>query len=163
MADINYADQTYFEAYFTEILSNLKTWVDSEKTIALKKVLIKNNSLLFYKNPNATETDTSEYEIVLPSEKYLDLSLTTLVSVFSWSEETYPNSVNPNLNDKPVLVLAERAVAEAEDGTDIVTYSFISMESVLTKVLDEITALNDRCQLLEDRITALENAAQTTG
>lgn len=157
MADIKYADQTYIEAYFTEILTNLKSWIDSDKNIALKKVLLKNNSLLFYKNPNAVDTDTAEYSIDLPIEKHLDLSLTEIVSEYSWTEELYPNSDNPNLDGKPVLVLAVRGVMEGEDGSDTITYKFLDMECVTNKLVNEINQLTEYCQQLEERISALES------
>lgn len=44
-------DESYFNAYITEILTELKAWIDTGGNIAIKKVLFSNNSLLFYKNP----------------------------------------------------------------------------------------------------------------
>lgn len=41
----------------------------------------------------------------LPEEIYLRSIGTTFVPDFTWSALAYPNSVNPNLNGKPVLVL----------------------------------------------------------
>lgn len=41
----------------------------------------------------------------LPEEIYLRSIGTTFVPNFTWSALTYPNSINPNLNGKPVLVL----------------------------------------------------------
>lgn len=41
----------------------------------------------------------------LPEEIYLRSIGTTFVPNFTWSVLTYPNSINPNLNGKPVLVL----------------------------------------------------------
>ena len=49
MSDKYYVD----EDYISEILILLKAWIDTDKNIAIKKVLYKNNSLLFFKNPNA--------------------------------------------------------------------------------------------------------------
>ena len=47
----------------------------------------------------------------LPSEQFLDLTKTTYVDSFTWSSTTYPNSTNPNLDGKPVLVLALKMTA----------------------------------------------------
>lgn len=131
MAVINYADQNYIESYITEILTELKTWIGTGKNIAIKKVLFKNNALLFFKSPEAVDTDEPQYKIDLPVERFLDQTQTVLVPKFAWTEEFYPNSTNPNLEDKPVFVLAVKGVANADDGTDTVTYSFLNMETII--------------------------------
>lgn len=117
----NYVD----EEYIKEILRKLKIWIDTDKNIALKKVLYKDNSLKFYKNPNAVETDTPEFKIDLPVEYFLDQTQTSFISEFIWSDTVYPESVNPNLDGFPVFVLAVKGA----DGT--VSYSFINMKSLM--------------------------------
>lgn len=117
----NYVD----EEYIKEILRKLKIWIDTDKNIALKKVLYKDNSLMFYKNPNAVETDTPEFKIDLPVEYFLDQTQTSFISEFIWSDTAYPESVNPNLDGFPVFVLAVKGA----DGT--VSYSFINMKSLM--------------------------------
>lgn len=131
MAVINYADQNYIESYITEILTELKTWIDTGKNIAIKKVLFKNNALLFFKNPEAVDTDEPQYKIDLPIERFLDQTQTVLVPKFAWTEELYPNSTNPNLEGKPVFVLAVKGIANADNGTDTITYSFLNMETII--------------------------------
>ena len=125
MATINYVDETYMNAYIGEILSNLKTWIDTDKNIALKKVLYKDNSLLFFKNPNAVDSDTPEYKIDLPIEKFLDQTKTKLIQEFMWNETDYPETENPNIDGNPVLVLAVKG------GEDSVSYSFLNMRYLL--------------------------------
>lgn len=61
----------------------------------------------------------------LPEEQFLDLTKTEFVENFTWSNTTYPGSTNPNLNGKPVLVLA----LKDEDGN--VAYSFINLEDLI--------------------------------
>ena len=117
----NYVD----EEYIKEILRKLKIWIDTDKNIALKKVLNKDNSLMFYKNPNAVETDTPEFKIDLPVEYFLDQTQTSFISEFIWSDTVYPESVNPNLDGFPVFVLAVKGA----DGT--VSYNFINMKSLM--------------------------------
>lgn len=110
---------------FETILTNaIKTWVDSEESLALKTALYNNNTLTFYKKPNATVDDTADFTINLPEEQFLDQTKTTFVNEFAWSEELYPNSTNPNLDTEPVLVLAVKG------DTDVV-YSFISMNKLV--------------------------------
>ena len=125
MATINYVDETYMNAYIGEILSNLKTWIGTDKNIALKKVLYKDNSLLFFKNPNAVDSDIPEYKIDLPIEKFLDQTKTKLIQEFMWNETDYPETENPNIDGNPVLVLAVKG------GDDSVSYSFLNMKYLL--------------------------------
>lgn len=112
---------TDFEATFT---NDIKTWVDGEESLGIKTTLYNNNTLTFYKKPNATVDDTADFTINLPEEQFLDQTKTTFVNEFVWSEELYPNSTNPNLDTEPVLVLAVKG------DTDVV-YSFISMNKLV--------------------------------
>ena len=112
---------TDFETTFT---NDIKAWVDSEESLALKTTLFKNNTLTFYKKPHATVDDTADFTINLPEEQFLDQTKTTFVNEFVWSEELYPNSTNPNLDTEPVLVLAVK-------GDTDVAYSFISMNKLV--------------------------------
>lgn len=110
---------------FETILTNaIKTWVDSEESLALKTTLYNNNTLTFYKKPNASVDDTADFTINLPEEQFLDQTKTIFVNEFVWSEELYPNSTNPNLDTEPVLVLAVKGDAD-------VVYSFISMNKLV--------------------------------
>lgn len=61
----------------------------------------------------------------LPEEQFLDLTKTEFVENFTWSNTTYPGSTNPNLDGKPVLVLA----LKDEDGN--VAYSFVNLEDLI--------------------------------
>lgn len=112
---------TDFETTFTNAI---KTWADSEESLALKTALYNNNTLTFYKKPNATVDDTADFTINLPEEQFLDQTKTTFVNEFAWSEELYPNSTNPNLDAEPVLVLAVK-------GDTDVAYSFVSMNELV--------------------------------
>lgn len=113
-----------FTDFETTLTNAIKTWVDSEESLALKTTLYNNNTLTFYKKPNATVDDTADFTINLPEEQFLDQTKTTFVNEFAWSEELYPNSTNPNLDTEPVLVLAVK-------GDSDVAYSFISMNKLV--------------------------------
>lgn len=113
-----------FNDFETTLTNAIKTWVDSEESLALKTALYNNNTLAFYKKPNATVDDTADFTINLPEEQFLDQTKTTFVNEFAWSEELYPNSTNPNLDTEPVLVLAVK-------GDTDVAYSFISMNKLV--------------------------------
>lgn len=81
---------------------------------------------------NTTQIATTEFVSTaisnavasLPADQFLDLTKTTYVDNFTWSSTTYPNSTNPNLNGKAVLVLA------LTDGTTT-TYSFVSLNDLV--------------------------------
>lgn len=67
----------------------------------------------------------------LPEEQFLDLTKTEFVENFTWSNTTYPGSTNPNLEGKPVLVLA----LKSEDGD--ISYSFVNLEDLITTYTGE--------------------------
>ena len=113
-----------FTDFETTLTNAIKTWVDSEASLALKTTLYNNNTLTFYKKPNATVDDTADFTINLPKEQFLDQTKTTFVNEFAWSEELYPNSTNPDLDTEPVLVLAVK-------GDTDVAYSFVSMNELV--------------------------------
>lgn len=113
-----------FTDFETTLTDDIKAWVDSEKSLGIKTALYNNNTLTFYKKPNATVDDTADFTINLPEEQFLDQTKTTFVNEFTWSEELYPNSTNPNLDTEPVLVLAVK-------GDTDVAYSFISMNKLV--------------------------------
>lgn len=104
--------------------SNLKTYIDSDKTKALKALTVKDNSISFYTNPDPDEATIADFTVDLPTEMFLDQTKTTFVQSFIWNDIQYPNSTNPNLEGKPVLVLAVK-------GDDEVTYSFLNMEALI--------------------------------
>lgn len=60
----------------------------------------------------------------IPADQFLDLNKTVFANPFTWSSSTYPGSINPNLDGKPVLVLA------LTDGENV-SYSFLNMEDLI--------------------------------
>lgn len=115
---------TEVDTKITDLTTELKAWVNGDESLGIKTALYTNNTLLFYKKPNATITDIADFTINLPAEQFLDQANTTLVNSFIWSEETYPNSINPNLDGQPVLVLAVKGDTE-------ISYSFVSMNELV--------------------------------
>lgn len=105
--------------------SNMKTYIDSSKTKALKAVAIVDNKINFYTDAAPVEGTEAAFVVDMPVEYFLDQAKTVLVQSFVWAEETYPGSTNPNLEGKPVLVLA----VKGDDNT--VTYSFLNLESLV--------------------------------
>ena len=107
------------------VVENVKVYVDSDKTKSIKGYLKKNNTWNFYNTDAPTEDTTPVISIDVPVEYFLDQTKTTFVQEFAWSEETYAGSTNPNLDGKPVWVMA----VKGDD--DSVTYSFANLEALV--------------------------------
>ena len=67
----------------------------------------------------------------LPVEMFLDQAKTRFVQSFAFTQETYPGGTDPNLNGKPVLVLALKARDHNNNNAETVTYSFLNMETLV--------------------------------
>lgn len=105
--------------------SNLKTYIDSDKTKAVKGYLKKDNTWNFYNTDAPTEESTPVFSIDVPTEYFLDQTKTTFVQEFAWSEELYAGSTNPDLDGKPVWAMAVKG------DNNKVTYSFVNLEALV--------------------------------
>lgn len=113
--------------------SKLKAWVNTQVSNAIdggfKDVKYANSTLYFFDETAPTSADEYAAKAVksvsLPEEQLLDQAKTVFAENFAWSETAYPSSVNPNLDGKPVLVLAVKG-----EGSDV-AYSFVSLEKLI--------------------------------
>ena len=112
-------------ANLTKYDGNLKTYIDSEKTKALKALAVKDNQINFYVNPTPTDDTTPDFTVDFPTEYLLDQTKTTFVQEFAWSDTTYAGSTDPSLEGKPVWVMAVKGDNET------VTYSFVNLEALV--------------------------------
>ena len=111
-------------------VGHLKTVLqDTKARLAdpIKFVSVANNTVSFFKT--ADGSGTAAFSFNFPSELVLDQLKTTFVANFAWSSATYPGSTNPNLDGKPVLVIAVKETDAA--GTVTTTYSFLNMEDLV--------------------------------
>lgn len=90
---------------------------------AFHSAKVDGNTVHFY--ASADKTGDAAFTMDFPVEMFLDQTKTAFVPKFAWSEETYPGSTNPNLNNKPVMVLAVKG------DNDTVTYSFLNMAALV--------------------------------
>lgn len=96
------------------------------------------------KGDTATKIAAAKTEIeaiinALPKEQFLDQAKTVVVDNFAWSEELYPGSTDPNLDGKPVLVLAVKNV-----DTETIAYSFLDFGKFLnTGKADKVANATD--------------------
>lgn len=81
------------------------------------------NTVSFF--TSADKTGAAVFTMDFPVEMFLDQIKTEFVPKFTFDEETYPGATNPNLNNKPVMVLAVKG--EGED----VSYSFLNMAALV--------------------------------
>lgn len=110
----------------TTSMQRVKSELDALDGMKFGSVGIANGKLNFYASTDGTGTVLKSID--LPAEKFLDLLQSGVVNNFAWSAATYPNSTNPNLDGKPVLVLA---LKNEEGVTTTVSYSFASLEGLI--------------------------------
>ncbi|MBQ4432290.1 MAG: hypothetical protein II877_12370 [Synergistaceae bacterium] len=67
----------------------------------------------------------------LPVEAFLDMVQTAFVSPFTWNNVSYPNSTNPNLDGKPVLVFAVKSIDHTNNDAETTTFSFVDMATLV--------------------------------
>jgi hypothetical protein len=103
----------------------IKNYVDLADAKSLKGYLKVGNTWNFYTVEAPTAEDTPVFSIDVPTEYFLDQAKTAFVQEFAWSAETYAGSTNPELDGKPVLVMA----VKGDD--DTVTYSFVNVETLV--------------------------------
>ena len=105
--------------------------LDTKYTGAFRSLSVVGNSVKFYASKDASGDPVATFD--WPEEVFLDQSVTSLVDNFAWSAVAYPNSTNPNLNGKTVLVLGIKGDKETNP---TVKYSFVNLE----KLIDVYTA-----------------------
>ena len=98
---------------------------------ALKAVAVSGNTVNFYTTSDTTGTAAFTFDF--PEEMFLNQLGTEIIENFTWSAASYPNSTNPNLDGKTVLVLA---VKGDKTTNPTIKYSFVNME----KLVDTYTA-----------------------
>ncbi|MBQ6737211.1 MAG: hypothetical protein IJP41_01990, partial [Synergistaceae bacterium] len=84
-------------------------------TDTIKFVSCANNTISFFKT--ADGSGTAAFSFNFPSELVLDQLKTKFVGNFVWSSATYPGSTNPELDGKPVLVIAIKETDAAGTAT----------------------------------------------
>lgn len=109
-----------------ELLSYFKgkmdTVIAAGDAKAFKAVDYADNTIRLYKNED--KSDETPATITLPEEMFLDQAKTKFVDNFAWDITTYPDSTDPSLEGKPVMVLAVK-------GDTSTTYSFVNLERLV--------------------------------
>lgn len=120
-------------ANLKQTVENMKVYIDSDKTVSIKGYLNENNTHKFYNTSTPTTDTTPIFSFDVATEYFLDQTKTTFVQEFEWSDTVYTGSTNPNLEGKPVFVLAVK-------GENSVSYSFINLETLIDTYKTKDTA-----------------------
>lgn len=92
----------------------------------IKKVAVSGNTVNFYKNKDAVVgTDSADFTFDFPAELVIDAAGTTFEPDFDFSAGSYGDATDPNLDGKPVLVLAVKTTAA--NGTTSTAFSFLNL------------------------------------
>lgn len=129
-------------------------YTDAGDAKAFKSASYADNVLSFFTTDDAS--GTAKATINLPEEMFLDQAKTKFVDNFTWSEESYPGSENPNLDGKPVLVLAVK-------GDKSVSYSFASLEKLIDVYTGENSASITTTVSGDNKIKAELKVSSTEG
>ena len=100
--------------------------LDGKIDTALKSLSVSGNTVSFFTSTDAS--GTAAYTFDFPEEIFLDQLQTKFVQNFAFSTATYPGATNPNLDGKPVFVLAVKGDKETNP---TLTFSFINLEGLI--------------------------------
>lgn len=106
-------------------LASLATRIKTELDLTIRHIDISNGTVSFFTTKDGSGTPAFSFNF--PEELYLSQVGTTVVENFAWSALTYPNSTNPNLDGKVVLVLAVKG--DATNPT--VKYNFVDLSKLI--------------------------------
>lgn len=90
---------------------------------AFKSGEVTGNTVKLYTSDDKSGAPAFSFDF--PAELFLDQTKTKFVSEFAFSATDYPDATDPNLEGKPVMVLA----VKGED--DAITYSFLNMAALV--------------------------------
>lgn len=105
-------------------LVDLGTRVKGVTDSAIKSASIANGVISLFRT--ADGSGTAAFTLNLPDEAFLDQQNSAFVPSFAWSAATYPGSTDPNLDGKPVLVLALKTQPTG-GGAAVISYQFIDI------------------------------------
>lgn len=96
---------------------------NAANAVVFRSATFANNVLSFFTNANGTGAAAATLN--LPSEMFLDQAKTRFVDSFVFDATTYEGATDPNLEGKPVFVLAVKG-----DGATV-NYSFVDMSALV--------------------------------
>ena len=124
---------------------------------AIHSVSVANNTVSFFTSTDAS--GTAAYSFNFPNELVFDQLKTTFVANFAFNSTTYTGATDPELNGKPVLVIAIKDTNAA--GTVTTTYSFLNMETLVDIYTAADNSININGYAVNVKISAAANNAIT--
>ena len=107
-------------------LTRVKTVIDELDGRKFQNVTVTGNTINFWTSDDTTGTPAATVDF--PEEIFLDQVRTQFVQNFAFSAATYPGATNPNLDGKPVFVLAVKGDKETNP---TLTFSFVNLEGLI--------------------------------
>lgn len=119
-----------------DLTNLLLTKISTEDAKAIKYVSVSGNTVSFWKDEN--HSGAADFTFDFPAEYFLDQARTVFVQEFEFETggvSNYPGATDPNLDGKPVMVLA----VKDSTGTSV-TYSFVDLAALAdTGKMDKVS------------------------
>lgn len=107
-------------------LTRVKAVIDELDGRKFQTITVTGNTVNFWTSADTTGTPAATVDF--PEEIFLDQVRTQFVQNFAFSAATYPGATNPNLDGKPVFVLAVKGDKETNP---TLTFSFVNLEGLM--------------------------------
>ena len=130
--------------------------LDTKIGTAFKSLSVSGNTVSFFTSTDASGTAAATFDF--PEEIFLDQLQTQFVPNFAFSAATYPGATNPNLDGKPVFVLAVKGDKETNP---TLTYSFVNVEYLVDTYTAADNSININGYSVNVKISAAANNAIT--
>ena len=123
---------------------------------AFRSLSVNGNTVSFFTSTDASGTAAATFNF--PEEIFLDQLQTQFVPNFTFSAATYPGATDPNLDGKPVFVLAVKGDATPNP---TLTYSFVNVEYLVDTYTAADNSININGYNVNVKISAAANNAIT--
>lgn len=130
--------------------------LDTKFSSAFRSMSVSGNTVSFFTSTDASGTAAATFDF--PEEIFLDQLQTQFVSNFAFSAATYPGATDPNLDGKPVFVLAVKGDATINP---TLTYSFVNVEYLVDTYTAADNTININGYTVNVKISAVANNAIT--
>lgn len=132
------------------------TALDTKIAASFRSLSVSGNTVSFFNSTDASGTALATFDF--PEEIFLDQLQTQFVSNFTFSAATYPGATDPNLDGKPVFVLAVKGDATTNP---TLTYSFVNLEVLVDTYTAADSSININGYNVNVKISAAANNAIT--
>ena len=132
------------------------TALDTKIAASFRSLSVSGNTVSFFNSTDASGTALATFNF--PEEIFLDQLRTQFVSNFAFNAATYPGATDPQLDGKPVFVLAVKGDATTNP---TLTYSFVNLERLVDTYTAADNSININGYNVNVKISAAANNAIT--